>query len=104
MDGRDNNDSVHDIEVGVIAQLSENQESVREIILASRNNPDKSFEEGLVANLGYDDDTIIAMVLAKNEISQSELDEMDLMWAGAVLDHLDTLGYQVVRKRKRNGR
>ena len=101
MDGRDTNESVTGIEVGVIGQLSANQEAVRSIILTARESSDKTFEDGMLSNLGYEDDTIIALVLAKIEIQGTDPIDMDLMWAGAMLDHLDTLGYQLVRKRKR---
>lgn len=102
MDGRDTNESVSDeIEVGVIGQLSQNQEEVRSIILTARENPDKTFEDGILSNLGYKDDTIIALVLAKLEIQGTDPTDMDVMWAGAMLDHLDTMGYQLVRKRNR---
>jgi hypothetical protein len=93
-------DSVN-TEVGVITQLSEKQEEVRDIILASRETDDKSMEDGLLANLGHDDDLVIGLVLAKLEIERpnEEPIAMDVMWAGAFLDHLDTLGYRMVRKR-----
>jgi hypothetical protein len=87
-------------EVRVISELSERQEIVRDLIVESRESTDKTMEDGLIASLGYEDDAVIALVLSKLELEDPPFEptNMDLMWAGAVLDHLDTLGYQVIRK------
>jgi len=87
-------------EVGVITQLSDLQGEVQSFLDASRDNTDKTMEDGMISNLGYDDDTVVAIVIAHKEIRNpgGDIMVMDLMWAGAFLDHLDTLGYEVIRK------
>lgn len=88
----------------MISQLSERQEDIRTMIINSRDATDKTMEEGLLASLGYDDDLIIAMVLAKLELQdpEAEAQPIDLMWASGMLDHLDTMGFRL-RRKKRNG-
>lgn len=88
------------IEVGVIEQLSERQSEVMGIIQDARDSADKTMEDGLLMQLGYKDDVITALVLAKRELqADKEIEVMDLLWASAFLDHLDTLGYRVKRKK-----
>lgn len=87
------------MEVGVIEQLSDKQAEVMSIINDARDEDDKSMEQGFLGSLGYKDDIITAMVIAKIELSGTEIVPMDLMWASAFLDHLDTLGYRVKRKK-----
>jgi len=100
MDDDETDDFVSENEVGVIAQLAELQSEVQMFLAESRDAIDKSMEDGIIANLGYDDDSVVAIVLAHKEIRNpgGDIMAMDLLWAGAFLDHLDTLGYQVIRK------
>lgn len=93
----------------MIRQMSDRQSDVRELISGVRNTDDKSVEEGLAGNLGYDDDIIVATVLAAKEMSRepdAQIEIGDLIWAGAFLDHLDTQNFQIgpkkLRKSKKN--
>lgn len=100
MDGTDG-DSVITRRMGLITELSERQSEVLGLIESSRLIDDKTMEDGLMANLGYNDDVIVALVLAMKENtieSDQEITNFDLILAGSLLDHLDTLGYELVRK------
>jgi hypothetical protein len=86
---------------GVIRQLSDRQLDVKELFAAIRETNDKTIRDGLAANLGYPDDVVTAVVLARIEDTSDpavEIDQLDLILAGSFLDHLDTLGFCVVRK------
>lgn len=100
MDGTDG-DSVTIRRMGLLTELSERQSEVLGLIESSRFTQDKTMEDGLMANLGYNDDVIVALVLAMKENtieSDQEITNFDLILAGSLLDHLDTLGYELVRK------
>lgn len=83
------------------------QENVKELLRHVRSIEDKTLEIGLVSNLGYPDEVVIALILAQLENSEDPDREVvvpDLAWAGAILDHLDTQGFVVKRKKiKKNG-
>lgn len=98
MDGRE---TQSDWRVGLITHLSEVQSEVLAIIRDSREAEDKTLEDGLVSNLPYKDETVAAVVLAHKEIRDpdGEINQMDILWAGTFLDHLDTMGYRVRRKK-----
>lgn len=103
MDSRGTSDLVgkHRKRGGVIRQLMERQLDVKELIQGIRDTEDRTVEEGLAGNLGYDDDVVVATVLATKENSkdpEGDISTIDLIWAGAFLDHLDTLGFEVRRK------
>ena len=90
---------------GLIGKLSDRQSSVRERLQEVRETEDKTIEEGLAGNLGYADDIVTAMVISSMDMrSEQEEEEVvtvnDLIWAGAFLDNLDTLGFFVRRKKK----
>lgn len=87
---------------GLISELSDRQSDIRELLADVRTIEDKTAQEGLAGNLGYPDDTVIALLLAQLETFHSDvsrpLEVADLILTGALLDHLDTLGYEVRRK------
>lgn len=80
----------------------ERQSDVRGLLASARSESDKTVVEGLVGNLGYQDDHVIAVTLAVKEMAREPSDDIvinDLVWAGAFLDHLDTQGFSLRRKR-----
>ena len=86
----------------MIRDLSDRQSDVRELLGGVRQEQDKTKEEGLAGNLGYDDEVIVAVVLATLENTTDParpIGVIDLLRAGGFLDHLDTLG-MAVRPRK----
>ena len=86
---------------GLLRQLSDRQSDVRELISFVRNLEDKTVEDGLAGNLGHDDDSVVCVVLAVLEMGKDPSREVtvnDLIWAGAFLDHLDTMGRTVRAK------
>lgn len=88
----------------MIQELSERQEDVKELLASVRKIEDKSPREELASNLGYDDAVVTAAVLAAREMKREPdgpIDENDLVWAGAYLDHLDTQGFEIRRKKEK---
>lgn len=86
---------------GVLRQMSDRQSDVKELISGLRKTEDKTVIEGLAGNLGYDDDLVVACVLASLEMGRDpdrQIEIEDLIWAGAFLDHLDTQGFAVSSK------
>lgn len=86
---------------GLLEQLSDRQSDVRELLSSLRSAEDKTMEDGLAANLGHDDEAVVAVVLAVKEMAKDpdgEVTVVDLIWAGAFLDHLDTQGKTVRAK------
>jgi len=83
------------------------QEDVKDLLRHVRSIEDKTTEIGMAGNLGYSDEVVTALILAQLENSEEPEREVvvpDLLWAGAILDHLDTQGYNIQRKRiKRHG-
>lgn len=89
---------------GLLKDLSNRQSDIRELLADIRATEDKTVEDGLAGNLGYDDDKIIAVVLSVVEMDKDpdrEITVRDLIWAGAFLDHLDTQGLTVRMKARR---
>lgn len=85
----------------MLHQLMERQEDVKEMIATTRRIEDKTIGDALVGHLGYPDEVVTAAVLAAKEMTDdpdSEVTQNDLVWAGAYLDHLDTLGFTITRK------
>jgi hypothetical protein len=86
----------------LLAELNERQCDVRELLGEIRETPDKAFADGLAGNLGHPDPVIVAVVLARLEMDHAHPDreptKMDLIWAGELLDHLDTQGFQFCRR------
>jgi hypothetical protein len=108
MDTRDTNDHAEKPRRrgGLLRQMMERQEDVKGYIQHLRDASDKTMEEGLAGQLGYDDDTITAVVLTAKEMSsepESMVTTIDLIWASEWLDHLDTQGYQIRRKKEKKG-
>lgn len=90
---------------GLLRQLSDRQSDVRELLNSLRHVEDKTIEDGLAGNLGHDDESVTAVVLAVKEMGrdpEADITVVDLIWAGAFLDHLDTLGKTVRAKPRRN--
>ena len=78
------------------------KEQVKELLREVRATEDKTVELGLAGNLGYSDEVVTAMILAQLENSEEperDITLMDLLWAGAMLDHLDTQGFSVRQKK-----
>lgn len=85
----------------MLRELSDRQLDVKEFLAGLRQQEDKTIEEALAGSDGYDDDTIIDLVLIRLEMSQDptrDIQTLDLVWAGEFLDHLDTLGRKIIRK------
>lgn len=85
----------------MLRELSDRQSDVRELFMQLREMQDKTQEEAIAGNLGYDDDAVIAVVLATKEYSRdpaSSIEIGDLIWAGGFLDYLDTQGFGVYQK------
>lgn len=88
----------------MLREMSDRQLEVKELLSTVRAREDKTITDGLAGNLGYDDDKITAVALARIEMGNEpdrEVAEIDLIWAGEFLDHLDTQGYQAIRKASR---
>jgi hypothetical protein len=90
--------------VGLLDQLASRQEDYRGIIRAIRAGDDHSFSDGLVASAMAEqgEDQTIAVATVLFELSHDpdrEPAENDILWASEFMDHLDTLGFQVRRKR-----
>ena len=87
---------------GLITDLGECQEQVLDLIKLSREQEDPTMEESLVGDSGHEDDILIALVLAQMEVDEVIRSEpvanFHVIRAGAILDHLDTLGFTLVRK------
>lgn len=86
------------------------QEDVKDLLHQVREVEDKTTAIAMAAKLGYPDEVVVALILAQLENSEEpERDVVipDLIWAGAILDHLDTQGFVIhqkkVRKVKKNG-
>lgn len=78
------------------------KEQVKELLREIRATEDKTVELGLAGNLGYPDEVVTAMILAQLENSmepERDITIEDLLWAGAMLDHLDTQEFSVRRKK-----
>jgi hypothetical protein len=78
------------------------QETVKDLLRQARATEDKTIEIGLVAKLGYPDEVVTAVILAQLENSEDPDREVtlgDLLWAGAILDHLDTQGFSIRQKK-----
>lgn len=89
---------------GLLEDINNRQLDIRELIAEARtaDGDDKTVEGGLVSQLGYPDEVIVATVIAAMEMDKNperEVTHLDLIWAGAYLDHLDTQGFEVRRKR-----
>lgn len=90
--------------MGVLADLSDVQETYKGILQQLRREADKSFEQAIAANSGsIDDDALVAIAVSLFEIESREEGgrsprEHDLLWAIDVIDQLDTQGFEVVRK------
>lgn len=86
---------------GLLREMSDRQLDVKELLGHVRSVDDKTIEDGLAGNLGYEDDQIIAVVLTRIEMGkdpEKEVEVVDLIWAGEFLDHLGTQGFDVRRK------
>lgn len=90
---------------GLLRQLMERQEDVKERLQEIRTD---LREVGSLQSLtrGYQDDPIVAIVIARSEMKPKTDDEdpnlvedIDLVWAVEFLDHLDTQGFEIRRKR-----
>jgi hypothetical protein len=85
----------------LLSELSVRQSEVRELLTAAREVEDKTLVDGLTGNLGHDDRHVEALVLVRLELTKEpdrDIVPMDLIWAGEVLDHLDTQGYHLCRR------
>jgi hypothetical protein len=83
----------------------ERQAEVENIIAEAISETDKTVMDGLIGNIGHPIHTITAVVLALKESAPEPKEAIipfDIILAGAFLDHLDTQGFKV--KRKKNGR
>jgi len=86
----------------LLRTMMERQADVLELLEDCRQEEDKTVEDGLAGHLGYDDHKVVATVLAITELSNDndrDIQVHDLIWAGAFLDHLDTQGYELRRKK-----
>lgn len=90
--------------LGLLSTLALRQEAYRGIIEAIRAGDDKSFSDGLVSSALNEqgEDATIACATVLFELShdpEREPAENDILWASEFIDHLDTLGFAVTRKR-----
>lgn len=90
----------------MLTDMMERQEEVMGLLQAVHEETDKTILVGLAGSLGHSDRAITAMVLALLEVSDDTSREIvvnDLIYAGSILDHLDTQGFElsVIAKLKR---
>jgi hypothetical protein len=93
---------------GLLAELSEIQETYRGMLTDLRNKEDRSYREVMTASEGMDDEALISVACVLLEISndhnaqyQDQLrdpEENDLLYAQEFIDHLDTLGKIILSK------
>lgn len=91
----------------MLTEMMVRQENVKQLLLEIREEKDKTLEIGLASKLGYPDEIVTALILAQLEHDENpsrDIEVMDLLWAGAILDHLDTQGFAIRRKMIRKAR
>lgn len=85
---------------GLLTELSERQEEARSILQNLMDDPDKTFQGGLIASFP-DEEALVAVAVIMVELSREDRmpSEVDLVWAMEFLDHLDTLGKRIANKK-----
>lgn len=90
--------------MGVVNDLGNMQEAVKEIIYQMSNHPDASYADRTHAGkdlVDYPESVVIAMTLAVYELGSivvETLSPAQVVSAVDLLDHLDTMGFKVCRK------
>jgi hypothetical protein len=87
--------------VGLLGELALRQEEYRVHLEELRETPDKSYADAIIASEGMEEDQLIALATVLFEMSREhdrDTQSSDLLWAQEVIDHLDTLGWELVRK------
>jgi len=87
---------------GLLTAMMERQVDVKSLLKSVREIEDKTVLIAVAGNNGYDDEIITALILAfveNGEDPERQIVVPDLLWAGALLDHLDTQGFEITRKK-----
>lgn len=94
-------------DLGLLSELALRQEEYRSLLQdLKKAEPDRTYlraqEAASVTEL--DEDKLIALASVRYEMQgYAAMEAEDLIWAGELLDHLDTLGWRVERKSDAEG-
>lgn len=90
--------------MGVLTGLSLRQEEGRALLQGIKENADLSIHEGLINSSKVHEETLIDLALVHLELTtdrsteERPLEEGDFLWAIDMIDHLDTLGYEIIKR------
>ncbi len=93
--------------MGILMRLSDQQEALKARVMEIRETEDPSFDEALL-NLFMDQPieelVNVAIIHAEMEGKENGTEDSDLEWASEFLDHLDTIGWKITPKNRRQRR
>jgi hypothetical protein len=90
--------------MGVLTGLAMRQEEGRALLQQIRENADLSIHEGLINSSKVHQETLIDLAIVHLELStrrdteERPLTRDDFLWAIDMIDHLDTLGYEIIKR------
>lgn len=93
--------------MGLIRRLSDEQERLKVELMSARNKEgDPTYREALIslATAFPIDEVVNIAIIHADMLQHEEASIDDLVWAGEFLDHLDTIGWKVTPKNRRQRR
>jgi hypothetical protein len=90
--------------MGILTALSLRQEEARGVLQEIRETADLSINDGFINSSKIHQDTLIDLAILHLEMSTDRgtegrpIEKGDFLWAVDMIDHLDTLGYEIIKR------